>query len=165
MPDRILRALFRCTHADRLAFRTFRRVNGHRGKFLLLFSFIYLFVGYGYLTVTTPGRRQTFAWLPEWGMAVLAWPWLIAAGIAILSAWRRMPPRTDRFGFMAIATVPFLWGCMFLISWVFGYSAIGWLSSVTYFALAAIVTLVSSWPNAIEIGGSFLPPRPPEDCP
>ena len=155
MPDRLVRYVFRRLHLGRLTEPVTSRINGHRGKFLMLFAFIYLMIGYGYLVVMTAGRLATFGWLPTWLMGILAWPWLISAGVAILSAWKCTPPRTDRFGFMAIAVVPMLWGCLFLISWILNYSQTGWLSSVTYFALASIVVLVSSWPNAVEVTPMF----------
>jgi hypothetical protein len=161
MPDRILRAIFYRAHADRVTRPLTRRLNGHRGKFLILFAMIYSLVGYSYVMAgITATRRATFGWLPDWlSFSILAWPWLIAAGIAVVSAILYNPPRTDRFGFMALAVVPMVWGCMFLISWLAGFAPTGWISAITYFAFSATVTLVSSWPNAIELGGDRLLPK------
>ena len=167
MPDRVLRAVWTWLHLDRLTRPLTRRINGHRGKFLVLFAMIYGLIGYGYIVAgITPTRRATFGWLPDWfPFTVLAWPWLLAAVVALVSALLYDPPRTDRFGFMALAVTPMLWGSMFLISWLGGFAPTGWISSVTYFGLTAIVTLVSSWPNAIELGGDRLLPKhtEPED--
>ncbi|MCQ4119897.1 hypothetical protein [Rhodococcus tibetensis] len=167
MPDRVMRAVWSRLHGDRFTRPLTRRINGHRGKFLLLFAMIYALFGYSYVMAgITATRRATFGWLPDWfSFTVLAWPWFIAAGVAVVSAILYDPPRTDRHGFMALAVVPMVWGFMYLISWLAGFATTGWISAIIYFGFSAIVTHASSWPNAIQLGGDRLLPKhtEPED--
>lgn len=158
MPDRIVRYLYYKVHADRVTHRLFHRVNDHRGRFLILFGLLYGCFGWSYIVEgSSPSRRATFEWLPDViPMSALSWPWFTAALIAVISAFRYTPPRTDRFGFMALALAPLVWACMFLFSYFAGYAPTGWISTIIYGGFAAIVILVSSWPNPVELDGRTL---------
>lgn len=155
MPDRIARYLYRKIHADRLTHRLFHRINDHRGRFLVLFGLLYGCFGWTYLVEgSTPSRTAAFEWLPSFiPMSALSWPWFIAAVIALGSSVRYTPPRTDRFGFMALVLVPCVWALMFLFSYFRGYAPTGWISTIIYGGFAAIVILVSSWPNPVQLDG------------
>lgn len=158
MPDRIARYLYYKSHADRLLDKLFRRINDHRGRFLIGFALMYCCFGYSYVVEgSAASRTSVFQWLPDFiPVTALSGPWFIAAAIAIGSSFRRVPPRTDRYGFMALALVPLLWAMMFLFSYLAGHAPTGWISAMLYGGFAMIVILVSSWPNPVRLDGTLL---------
>ncbi len=140
-----------------------RRLNGRRGRFLLVHAVVFAAIGYSYLIApATSTRMGAFAWLLDaLPLQVLGWPWLIAAVVAVVSAASYDPPRSDRAGFVAITSVPLLWGMLFGFAWVAGFSPTAWISAVTYIGYALIVMVVASWPNPIDVEVIPTPPPPP----
>ena len=158
MPDRIVRYLFRKARVYPMVSRLSRGLNDHRGRFLVLFATIYTCFGYSYIVEgATTQRRSVFVWLPDMvPMMVLSTPWFLAAVIALMSAFKRSLFRTDRYGFMALATVPCVWALTFLFAHFAGRAPTGWISTLIYGGFAAIVVVVSSWPNPPTLDGRSL---------
>ena len=141
-----------------------RRLSGKRAQFLLVHAVLYACLGFSYVTIK-PGegssRASAFSWLPAaLPVSMIGWIWIVAAGIALYAAIEQHPPKSDRFGFMALTAVPIVWSLMFLISWVSaviaGTPSTAWVSASIYAGYATIVILVSSWPNPINL--DRLPP-------
>lgn len=136
------------------------RINGKRGWFLILYSVAFFGFGLSYLQFPeTPGRRDTFQFLPLWlplqWVAVLWWGAAIAAFIA---AFLRSP-NADRIGFAALVFVLFIWGFIFLATWIAGYTIGGWTSTFTYWTFAALVRHASTWPNPSDARRLPAPPH------
>lgn len=142
--------------------RGYRLINGKRGEFLCLHAAIYLGIGTSYILIPrAPDQRQIFGWLPDFlTLEVLGWVWIIAAAAGILGAFIHKPPRADQVGFAVVTSVPLFWAGLFLISWLTGYTATGWIATIIYGGYAGTVMLVSSWPNPPPVNDLVLPPIP-----
>jgi hypothetical protein len=121
-----------------------------RGRFLAVFGFVYIAIGYSYLTV--PASAEDFrryhvqlllCSLPVWGGA-----WLLAGATAMacgLAGWMRP-------GFAAAYLMPAVWALCSTLSWVFGilgftavYSTRGLLTAAVWMLATVAVYTVSGF--------------------
>lgn len=125
------------------------RVNGKRGWFLILLALVFTVIGLSYLQ-TSPARTKTFSFLPDW----FPTPWVsIVWGIGVVTAVVaafRAEPRADWIGFGTMSFVLTGWGFIYLASWIHGDTPAGWYSASIFWTFAALVFLVSTWPNPVD---------------
>ena len=118
-----------------------RRV-GRRGAFLLFLAI--LDFGYGYSLIEVNLRQSLHADLllpyPAWGII-----WLSTGAVCAVGAVLRTG--ADRFAFAAAATLKAAWGAVFVRVWLYDRLPRGWVSVIIWLAFAAVVLLVSSWPE------------------
>lgn len=124
-----------------------RRTVGRRGAALLAFAFIDLVLGWSLLDAT--GHAQAEA-LPAYRaireaapLAVWGWAWLASAAACVIWAFRR----EDWPAFAAAVGIKLVWASGFLASWVVWDAPRGWLGAVTWGVIAALVFLISGWPE------------------
>jgi hypothetical protein len=118
------------------------KVNGRRGALQLLFTALYLVVGYSFMTNPSAGTRaDALRWLtPYLPVEPFAALWLVAAGLAAVAAFKCRP--ADSFGFVALVLAPSIWGALFLIGGLTG-SRSAFTSAVVYGAFAGIIMIAS----------------------
>ena len=118
------------------------RINGRRGALQLLFTGLYLVVGYSFMANPASGTRaDALRWLtPYLPVEPFAALWLLAAGFAAVAAFKCRP--ADSFGFIALVLAPSVWGALFLIGGLTG-SPSAYISAVVYGAFAGIIMIVS----------------------
>jgi hypothetical protein len=120
---------------------------GRRGAALLVFAFVDVVIGWSLLD--GQGRAQAAA-LPTyrafrevapltfWGGA-----WLAAAVVCAVWAFRR----DDWPGFTVAIGIKLVWAAGFLTSWLAWDAPRGWLGAATWGVIAALVYLISGWPD------------------
>jgi hypothetical protein len=120
---------------------------GRRGAALMIFAFIDLVIGWSLAGTAT--RAQASA-LPTYRahveiLPLIAWGWLwIAVGaVCLVHAFRV----SDRFGFAAAIGIKLVWAAGFLGSWLLYDAPRGWLGAATWVVFAALVHLISGWPE------------------
>ena len=124
----------------RSARKVVRRV-GRRGAFLAFLAV--LDVAYGWsLYVVSPAHRVYDLLLPwqAWGII-----WLSVGAVCAIGAVLRTG--ADRVAFALAAALKTFWGLVFVRVWLYDHVPRGWVSVVIWLAFAAVVLLVSSWPE------------------
>jgi len=118
------------------------KLNGRRGALQLLFTGLYLVVGYSFITNPSVGTRgEALRWLtPFLPIEPFAALWLIAAGLASVAAFKCRP--ADSFGFVALVLAPAVWGALFFIGGLTG-STSAFTTAVVYWAFAGIIMIAS----------------------
>jgi len=113
------------------------RVLGRRGTFLILLGAYDLFYGW-YLAAGGPLGHALF--LPEraWG-----WAW-IGTGIALIAGGTR---QRDGLFFGLAVLMKTVWAMEYYRAWLLG-QPLQWVRGCFFLALALIVVLISSWPEA-----------------
>lgn len=121
---------------------------GHRGRILLILAVVDIAYGFSFigpsadaLALSTTAWRQHFAPLWVWGAG-----WLVVAAVLIVSAFLL----NDAIGYAAAIAWKILWALTTLASWAFGGVDRGWLGSVVWLVVAAMVWDISGWPEPIH---------------
>jgi hypothetical protein len=133
----------------------FRRF-GRRDAFLGLFGIIWLILGYGWSTQPlTPQARQGLA--PLLSVApidVWALLWLGGGIVAILAAGtsplRPHYPQRQAAGYAALIFPVLVWTAGYLVSWLSGFYARGWLAATVWLVVSLAVLIVAGWPETPE---------------
>lgn len=124
-----------------------RRV-GRRGAFLLfltmldgIYAFSLFFPGEG--AIGSPAYRFLSAVAPlyVWGLV-----WLIVGVICGVYALKQ----NDALGYGAAMFLKVLWATIFLLGWLFGGVERGYLATVIWGAFAAVIGLISTWPDDMK---------------
>lgn len=110
---------------------------GHRGAFLLFLALLDILIGYSFLIV--PKSPIPFL-IP---LHVWAWIWLVAGGIVFTGVFQRR----DRIQFGVAAGVKTLFAASYLRLWILFGVPHAWVSVVVWTAFAAIIVVISSWPE------------------
>ena len=118
-----------------------RRV-GRRGAFLLFLAALDIAYGYS-LWVTTAAQRRSLDLLLPWQVWGLIW---LATG-AVCAIGAVLRTGADRFAFGLAAALKAAWGAVFVRVWLYDHLPRGWVSVIIWLAFAAVVLLVSSWPE------------------
>jgi hypothetical protein len=116
---------------------------GHRGAFLLalgLFDEWYALSIPGVAATGTPAGRWIAHVLP-----LLGWTALWAAAGVILIAGALV--RSDAFAFATAVLIKLTWALVYLIGWAVHGVYRGWASAAVWLAFAAVVMIVSTWPE------------------
>ena len=122
--------------------RVARRI-GRRGAFLAFLALLDAAYGYSLLETAAAQRRQLDLLLPwqAWGIIWLSTGAACAAGMMLRTG-------ADRAAFAAAAVLKTCWAAVFVRVWLLDHVPRGWVSVVIWLAFAAVVLLVSSWPEA-----------------
>jgi hypothetical protein len=113
---------------------------GHRGAFLAFLSLLDFLYGYSILADTGPLASYHLI------LPAIVWGWVwVAMGFVLLSG---VFIRHDRFQFGASATFKAAWVAAFVNVWITQNYPRIWVSIVIWAALAALVVVVSSWPES-----------------
>jgi membrane associated rhomboid family serine protease len=118
------------------------QINGRRGALQILFTALYLVVGYSFITNPSAGTRgEALRWLtPYLPIEPFAALWLAAAAFASVAAFKCRPD--DSFGFVALVLAPSIWGALFLIGGLTG-SPSAYTSAAVYGAFAGVIMIAS----------------------
>jgi hypothetical protein len=123
-----------------------RRV-GRRGSALLFFAVLDLIYGFSLYrpaprAVATPAFVFVAGIAPLWAWAVL---WWITGCLCLIGAFMR----DDSLAWAAAMLIKVLWGAVFLFGWLVAGVERGWVSAAIWLCAAALVALLSSWPEPI----------------
>jgi hypothetical protein len=112
---------------------------GHRGAFLAFLALLDIL--YGYSILAEPGLVGNY----DLGLTVQSWGlvWL-ATGIVLLTG---IATRHDRVHFGLAAALKAAWAMIWFKLWLFEHTPRGWVPVVIWAAFAAVVVVVSSWPE------------------
>lgn len=125
---------------------TLPRVNGRRGVFLLINTFLMVVIGTSYLRLPAIGSREpVFQWLP-FPMSQLGWIWIFCSFVAFWSAFRQ-PPKSDRWGFIAAWCILGLFVGAYMSTWAISHVPSAWVTGSYYAVYGAFVVLAGGWPN------------------
>ena len=97
---------------------------GTRGALLFILGFIWLFIGYGYLTnpierFSKPGPGGALDFLDEGpGVYIFSSLWVIGGAVAIVTAFIRPKTCQDDIGFNGVGLPPLVWGLGYWWSWI-----------------------------------------------
>lgn len=125
--------------------RALRGRIGRRGAILLCLAVVD--VGYGASLIGPSSEdigsaaaawRELYAPLWVWGTG-----WLIVAAILIVSAFMIH----DEIGYVAAIGWKVLWSLTTLASWAVGNVPRGWVAAIIWGVVAAMVWVISSWPE------------------
>jgi hypothetical protein len=131
---------------------------GRRGCALLFFALLDFFYCHALLFPSSTARRsgayQFLALvLPLWAWAIL---WGVVGAICAICAFRRH----DQPGFAAAMGLKVLWGTVYLGGWLFVGLERGYVAAVIWLAFAALVGLLSTWPEPPRGGEAWTRPSP-----
>jgi hypothetical protein len=118
---------------------------GRRGCFLLFLAQLDYIYGLSLLLPTasslkTPQNEFLIAIMP---LSRWAWLWLVVGVACTVSAFRVR----DGIGYAAAMFLKMLWASVFLLGWLFADVERAYLSAAVWFAFAAVVYLISTWPD------------------
>ena len=116
-----------------------RRV-GRRGVVLLFLALLDLLYPIGLAGQPSPARAgyELIAPWPYW-----AFLWAATGMVCLVQAFARR----DRVGYAAAVAMKVSWGSLGLVSWVAGANPRGWLTGLVWLALAALIAVISTWPE------------------
>lgn len=123
-----------------------------RDSFLCSFGLAYAAIGYSYIgvSVSTEQPRTALSWMldlaPLWLFGVL---WLAAGLTAIVAGLTRHPVA----GFRAVAAMPALWGLTYVVGWLQGDAARGWVSAILFAMLARTIQSAAGMVDARSVSG------------
>lgn len=130
------------------------RYVGRRGAALLVFAFIDIAIGVSFLDPETSAQTRAIptyrATLEVASLTVWAWLWLLVAATCAVGAFRQK----DRLSFGAAIAIKVVWAGSFLASWILYSAPRAWLAAATWGVLAALVLLISGWPEPNKRGRS-----------
>ncbi len=130
---------------------------GHRGEALLIFGFLFILIGLsGELdplvgVPTTPHVGLFYYTVPvTWRFVA----WTLTGLLAISAAWRRTPPRSDSWGWVALMIMPlfnafsYTWSFVLYLIGQHGY-ATGWVGIIFWgFLFSRLLMNLASWPES-----------------
>lgn len=123
---------------------------GRRGSVLLILATVDVAFGASLIgpSAEDVGRaatawRELYAPLWVWGGG-----WLIVAAILVVSAFMIH----DEIGYVAAIAWKVLWALTTLTSWAVGGVPRGWVSSIVWAVVAAMVWVIASWPEPVRAG-------------
>ena len=117
-----------------------RRV-GRRGAFLAFLAL--LDFAYGYSLYLVPASQRAYDLLLPWQAWGVVW---LAVG-AVCAGGMVLRTGADRLAFSLAAALKTCWAAVFVRVWLLDHLPRGWVSVVIWLAFAAVVLLVSSWPE------------------
>jgi hypothetical protein len=124
---------------------------GRRGAALLIFAFIDLVIGWSLLDPQTQAQAQALpayqAMLAVVPLSVWGWWWITVGLVCVVHAF----VQRDRVGYGAAIGIKVVWGGGFLASWLVYEAPRGWLGAATWGVFAALVYLISGWPEPVKI--------------
>lgn len=118
---------------------------GRRGAALLIFGFIDEVVGYSLLDPhSRPIGSSTYRAI-EYLAPYSLWSivWIVVGVVCAVQALAR----DDRVGFACAIAIKVVWAGGFLASWVIYNAYRGWVGAATWGVVAALVYLISGWPE------------------
>jgi hypothetical protein len=119
--------------------KLFTERAGHRGAFLAFLSLLDFL--YGYSILTDSGPLQVYHLI----LPIIVWGWIwVAMGAVLLSG---VFIRRDKFHFGLSATFKCAWVAAWVNVWITQAFPRVWVSIVIWAAFAALVVVVSSWPE------------------
>jgi hypothetical protein len=126
---------------------------GRRGAALLAFSSIDVVIGVSFMNPDAAAQTKALpayaALLRVAPLPVWAWLWLAVAVACLVGAFCEM----DRVAFGAAIGIKIVWASGFLAAWIFYDAQRAWLSAATWGVVAALVLVISGWPEPIKIKG------------
>jgi hypothetical protein len=112
-----------------------------RDRFLVLMGAVFVLLGYAYTIVTVPHGVRTpidtiIGHVPLWAFGIA---WLATGVYSVMAGF------TDRHigGFTVAVAMPFLWGAIYLVSWINGDPGRGWVTTGVFWGLSAAVYSVA----------------------
>lgn len=129
---------------------------GRRGAALLFFAFLDMYYGVSLLAPTKEARSSSaMMWvasiLPLW---VWSLGWFLVAALCMVDAFRQH----DRIAFSAAMGIKMLWAGIYVGAQLAGVLERGFAGAAIWLALAALVGLLSSWPEPPQEGPAWTPP-------
>lgn len=129
---------------------------GRRGASLLFFALLDVYYGLSLLVPTEDARESpSLQWvasiLPLW---VWAAGWFVVALLCFIDAFRLH----DRIAFTAAMGIKVLWAGIYVGAQFAGVLERGFVGAAIWLALAALVGLLSSWPEPPQEGPPWTPP-------
>jgi hypothetical protein len=115
------------------------RVN-YRGGALLFFAFLDFVVGSSLLT--DPPNTAGYRVIDTLPYSVWAFLWLAVSAICAVQAFAR---KNDAYGFLAAASIKFLWSFGFLLAWLEHGAYRAEVAASTWFVFGLFVLLISGW--------------------
>lgn len=118
---------------------------GRRGRVLLFFGSLDLVYAVSLTAPDAESRRTAFfTWLAD--IAPL-WVWAIAwGGVGAVCVWQAFC-RRDQAGYAAAVSLNVFWGLVSAAGWLFGGVERGYVSAAVWLGLAALVMVISGWPE------------------
>lgn len=128
--------------------RIVRRV-GRRGASLLFVGLLAAALSWSMLPVPAaltgaPFYRMLASILP---LAVWGALWGVTAVVSLVQAFTR----SDRVAFALGAAMLAAWGLIYVTSWVQNVNDRGWIGGAIFIAFSGWITLISTWPEAIDL--------------
>lgn len=128
--------------------RWLRSRLGHRGAALLFFAFLdFVYCGSLFLPTRAARDGELYRFLsaivPLWGWAIL---WGAVGAVCLIYAFRRR----DQPGFSAAMGLKVLWASVCIGGQISGDLERGYVAAAVWGALAALVGLLSTWPEPSE---------------
>lgn len=126
----------------RSAWAELKRRSGRRGAALTLFAAI----DFGYGSGLAAGYVPAFAdqLTPQLPLTAWGWAW-IAVGVVCLTG---VPLSRDQFQYAAAALMKAAWATFITVAWIHRSIPGGWTAAVAWAGIAALVVLISGWPEA-----------------
>lgn len=120
------------------------RLVGRRGACLLALGILDVVIGWS-VWIAPQSPLTLFRHIPSW---VLGLSWIFAGVVALISIRRK---QQDSWGFIGAWAVPFIWGSLFVAEMCAPSDILGvWAgirAVVTYWGYAALVMVISGWPE------------------
>jgi hypothetical protein len=121
---------------------------GRRGCFLLFLTQLDYIYGLSLLLPTPSSLKMPqniflMAIMPLWIWGSL---WVIVGATCMIFAFRAH----DGIGYAAAMFIKVLWGTVFFLGWIFSDIERAYLTSTIWCAFAAVVYLVSTWPDDVK---------------
>jgi hypothetical protein len=130
---------------------------GRRGAILLILSVVDIAYGASLIGPSADSLgsaavvwREHFAPLWVWGGV-----WLVVAAILIVSAFLR----NDAIGYLTATVLKISWSLTSFASWMFGGVDRGWVSSIIWLVVAAMVWVIAGWPEPSPVMPTDEEPR------
>jgi hypothetical protein len=118
---------------------------GRRGTFLLFLALLDFIYAYALAAPTArAASNPTYVFLAAvMPLGIWAALWAIVGTICLVFAFRTQ----DAPGYAAAMFVKILWAVTFLLGWIFADVERGYLSTAIWGAFAAVLALISTWPE------------------
>lgn len=115
---------------------------GHRGSFLIFLGIFDVIYGWSMFAVggATGRAAEITLWLPwqAWGTI-----WIAVGVFLIIGAFFHH----DRAHYAVATAAKFIWAAFWFTAWNYDHIPRGWVSAVVWLTFAALVFVVSYWPE------------------